>query len=109
MKNTIDWFKGKKWGLMAHFLAAAPLSEKAREITPEEWNERVDAFDVELLAKDISETTASYVCLTIGQNSGHFCAPNPTYDRLTGIAPSRCSKGIWSATCQTRYLKLMWI
>ena len=30
--------------------------------------------------------------LTLGQNSGYYCAPNAAYDRLTGIAPSKCAR-----------------
>jgi hypothetical protein len=29
---------------------------------------------------------------TIGQNSGHYCSPNATYDRIVGITPSKCSR-----------------
>ena len=32
------------------------------------------------------------VRLTLGQNSGHYCSPNATYDRIVGIAPSKCSR-----------------
>jgi hypothetical protein len=28
----------------------------------------------------------------LGQNSGHYCSPNATYDRLVGISPSKCSR-----------------
>ncbi|HTA94729.1 MAG TPA: hypothetical protein VK769_01255, partial [Verrucomicrobiae bacterium] len=33
-----------------------------------------------------------YHILTIGQGSGYFDCPNPTYDRLTGIKPSKLSR-----------------
>ena len=33
-----------------------------------------------------------YLILTIGQNFGYYDCPNPTYDRLTGIQPRKCSR-----------------
>jgi len=89
--NRSDWFKGKKWGLFTHFLAAPASSALGAETSAEEWNKRVNMFDVDLLAKDLIETGADFCCITIGQNSGHYCAPNATYDRLTGITPTKCS------------------
>ena len=35
---------------------------------------------------------ARYYQITIGQNSGYYLSPNATYDRLTGIAPSKLSR-----------------
>jgi alpha-L-fucosidase len=52
----------------------------------------IDGFDVEGLARQLEELRAGYFLLSIGQNSGYFLAPNPTYDRITGITPSKCSR-----------------
>ena len=87
-----EMFQGKRWGLFNHFLCV-PAGDSTGELcSPEEWNARVDAFDVELLAAQLREVGADYFCITIGQNSGHYCSPNPVYDQLVGISPSKCSR-----------------
>lgn len=77
-----------KWGVFIHFLD----DHRAGKTTPESWNKRVDAFDVQGLAQQLHEVGASYLVITIGQGSGYFCAPNAEYDRLTGCVPSKCSR-----------------
>ena len=62
------------------------------EMSSEEWNRLVDSFDVDGLAQQLAEVGAGYLLLTIGQGSGHYCAPNSRYDELTGIRPSKCSQ-----------------
>ena len=87
-----DWFRTSQWGVMTHYLGAAPSSDGGAELTAEMWNEQVDAFDVEGLTNQLASTGAKYVLFTLGQNSGHYCAPNATYDKLVGISPSKCSR-----------------
>jgi len=87
-----DWFHDAKWGVMTHYLGAPPSSKGGADLTAEKWNQQVDAFDVNRLADQISSTGAKYLLFTIGQNSGHFCSPNATYDRIVGIKPSKCSR-----------------
>ena len=93
MISNTDWFRDARWGLMFHYLLAAPDSGVDTSTVPaDEWNERVDSFDVSRFAEQIRDVGAGYVMFTIGQNTGHFCSPNATYDRLTGIRPSKCSR-----------------
>ncbi|NOX55973.1 MAG: DUF1080 domain-containing protein, partial [Planctomycetes bacterium] len=87
-----DWLSRAGWGVMTHYLAAPPSSAGGKEVTAEMWNRQVDAFDVELFANQVAATGARYVLFTIGQNSGHYCAPNATYDKFVGIRPSKCSR-----------------
>ena len=87
-----DWFHQARWGVMTHYLGAPPSSKGGADLTAEAWNQQVDAFDVEGLANQLSQAGAKYLLFTIGQNSGHYCAPNPTYDRFVGISPSKCSR-----------------
>ncbi len=89
-ENT-DWFRDARWGVMTHYLGAPPSSSGGEELTAQMWNRQIDAFDVEGLADQIASTGAGYLLFTIGQNSGHFCAPNATYDKFVGISPSKCS------------------
>jgi len=84
-----DWLARAGWGVMTHYLAAPPSSAGGKEVTAEMWNRQVDAFDVEFFANQVAATGARYVLFTIGQNSGHYCAPNATYDKLVGIRPSK--------------------
>lgn len=79
------WMQDAKFGVMTHYLVGSKLSA-------EEWNRRVDAFDVEKLADEVASTGAKYMIFTVGQNSGHYCSPNATYDKIVGISPSKCSR-----------------
>ena len=90
--NKTDWFKDRKWGVFIHYLAGKASSKVGAEISAEEWNRRVDSFDTESLASQLKKIGAGYLFITIGQNSGNYCTPNATYDSITGIFPSKCSK-----------------
>lgn len=85
MNTRTDWFCEAGWGVMVHYLTSADRDA-------ESWNARVDAFDVDGLAAQLEPTGAKYFLLTVGQNSGHYCAPNDTYDQIVDIRPSKCSK-----------------
>lgn len=75
-----DWMSGRR-GVFVHYL----VGEKTVGMT--------DAFDVPGLVKRLVDMKADWFCLTLGQNSGYFCAPNATYERRCAYAPgSRCSK-----------------
>ncbi len=83
--DCTDWFKQAGWGVFTHYLTDANMSA-------EEWNRRVDAFDVPGLALQLEGIGCRYYVITLGQNSGHLCSPNAAYDRYAGIQPSKCSK-----------------
>ena len=87
-----DWFHKAGWGVMTHYLGAPPSSDGGAELSAAAWNEQVDAFDVAGLVRQLASTGTKYLLFTVGQNSGHYCAPNATYDRLVGIQPSKCSR-----------------
>jgi len=84
-QRRTDWFKDAQWGVFTRYLTDAGMSA-------EEWNKRVDAFDVPGLVKQLEATGCRYYMITLGQNSGHFCSPNAAYDKYAGIQPSKCSK-----------------
>lgn len=84
-RSDTDWFRDARWGVFTHYLGQPTMSAV-------EWNRQVDAFDVRGLADQLESVGAGYYFMTIGQNSGHYCAPNTTYDKLTGIRPSKCSE-----------------
>ena len=85
MQASTEWFKDAKWGVLTHYLSG-------KENTAEDWNKRVDSFDTAGLARQLKSVGAAYYFITIGQNSGHYCSPNATYDSFVGIQPSKCSR-----------------
>jgi len=85
MRANTDWFVAARWGAFSHYLTGA-------ETSADDWNRQVDAFDVRGLAEQLASSGARYYFITIGQNSGHYCAPNATYDDLVGLRPSKCAQ-----------------
>jgi hypothetical protein len=92
VRANTDWFRDARWGVFVHYLADAASNTHVPDITPDDWNRRIDEFDVDGLAGQLEEARAGYLFLTIGQNSGYYLAPNGTYDALVGHRPSRCSR-----------------
>lgn len=86
------WMPQAKWGVMTHYLADWQAKVHHLRMSPSEWNKLIDGFDVDALAKQLHSVGATYYQISIGQNSGYYLAPNPTYDKLTGIRPSKCSR-----------------
>lgn len=84
MRDT-EWFASLGWGVFCHYLTAP-------QTTADEWNRQVDAFDVTGLARQLASVNARYFFITVGQGSGHYCAPNEAYDHITGMRPSKCSR-----------------
>ncbi len=80
-----NWLRDAKWGVFMHYLTD-------KETTSAEWNAMIDGFQTEALAEQLSSVGASYFVITIGQASGHFCAPNAVYDGIAGVFPSKCSR-----------------
>jgi hypothetical protein len=82
--HRTDWFRAAKWGVFTHYLTG-------KDTSVEDWNRLVNSFDVEWLARQLEAIGAKYYFITLGQNSGHYCSPNATYDSYVGIQPSKCS------------------
>ena len=85
MSDNAKWLRERKWGAFCHYLSPA-------EFTIEQWNDRVDSFDTDKLARQLASARVPYFFLTLGQNSGHFCSPNETYTNLVGREFSKCSR-----------------
>jgi len=90
--NRADWMREARFGVMMHFLHDWIMKDQPAAMTPENWNQLIDGFDVETLAQQLEGVGAKYFLISIGQNSGYYLAPNATYDRLTGIKPSKLSR-----------------
>ncbi|HZY60928.1 MAG TPA: alpha-L-fucosidase [Edaphobacter sp.] len=80
------------WGVMTHYLADWQAKVNNLTMTPDQWNKMIDGFDVEGMARRLESVGAGHYQISIGQNSGYYLAPNPAYDRITGIRPSKCSR-----------------
>ena len=82
-----DWFYRGKYGVMMHFLGDYRSSD-------DEWNERVNAFDCDGLAKQLHDCGANHLLFTISQTSGRFCMPIASYDKIlreAGFNKKLCS------------------
>ena len=83
-----DWMYESGYGVSHHFLSNYFNLEHVYS-SPEEkwdrstmtWDEFVGQFDAEAYAKEIHDIGAKFVILTLGQNSGSYCAPNMVYDQ----------------------------
>lgn len=96
MSHKTDWFLNKKWGIFIHLLNGVQNSpgraaNMGAGVT--DWSEYIDSLDADLIAEQIAEVNAGYLCLTIMQRSKHMIAPNETYNRITGYKPGEaCAK-----------------
>ena len=86
------WMREARWGAMVHYLYDWLSRDHGIPMDTGRWNELVDAFDVTGLAEQLRSVGAGYLVFTIGQNSGYYVSPNPTYDRLVGTRPSRLAR-----------------
>ncbi|MBR3943210.1 MAG: alpha-L-fucosidase [Clostridia bacterium] len=83
-----DWLLSRKWGLFVHYIGLCGNGTHRTDfVTYESFNERVNAFDVENFAKTVHEINAGYVFFTIMQGDKYLCAPNETYNKITGFKP----------------------
>lgn len=79
------------WGVMTHYLADWQARDNKLTMTVDLWNKLIDSFNVEAMARNLESVGAGHYQLSIGQNSGYYLSPNPAYDRITDIKPSKCS------------------
>lgn len=92
MNDRTGWFADCGWGVFCHWLGVPPGPDGKEGLTADAWNRQVDAFDVEGLARQLDALGAPYFFITLGQNSGHYIAPNNAYDHHVAIQPSKCSR-----------------
>lgn len=92
-QNRASWMQEVKWGVMIHYQPDWITSEHQLDaITIEKWNDLIDHFDCDALAKQLADAGAGYLIITVRHVPPFFLSPNATYDRLTSQVPSRCSK-----------------
>lgn len=91
MNDRTQWLADIGWGIFIHYLVNEKSQDKAAT-TSRKWNSMINSFNVEGLADQLESVNAGYLFITVGQTSGHYCAPNPVYDSIVGINPSKCSE-----------------
>jgi len=91
-QNRAAWMQEAQWGVMTHYLADWQARSHDLTMSVEEWNKLVDGFDAEGIASQLQSVGARYYQISLGQNSGYYLSPNATYDKITGIQPSKCSR-----------------
>ena len=94
MPNRAEWMKNKKWGVMTHYLYnLCECGVKSRFMPEVTWNECVNSFNVKEFAKNLADVGAGYLIFTIMQGYATMCAPNETFNKLTGYKPGEaCSE-----------------
>lgn len=92
-RSRAAWMQDPRycWGVMTHYLADWQARSHKLQMNVDLWNKLIDGFDVEAMAGRLESVGAGHYQLSIGQNSGYYLSPNATYDRITGIKPSKCS------------------
>lgn len=74
-----DWMPKAKFGVFAHYL-------KGKNNFAD-----MDRYDTAKVVEQLREMNARYFVITLGQNTGYFCAPNAVYEQLCGYpAGSHC-------------------
>ena len=87
MSKAQDWFRDQKWGLFTHYLYGTvnlPSSSRNMGRGETSWDECVSELDTEKLAEAVASTGARYLFFTLMQGEKYMCAPNETFDRITG-------------------------
>jgi hypothetical protein len=81
-----DWFHEAQYGLSHHLLKE--FIEKSFTPTQDQWDANkqtwsqfIDQFNVREYAKQVNETGAKFVLLTLNQNSGYYITPIAAYDK----------------------------
>ncbi len=85
-----DFLSQAGWGVLTHYLSEIATGKDP--CTQQEWNDVVGAFDVKGLADQLEAVGAGYYFITLGQLSGFYLGPNPTYDEIVGHQESHCSR-----------------
>ena len=90
----IDKFYEYRWGVFNHFLYVIQnnpdLPNSYGKSTS--WDELVNEFDAEKLAKQLNEIGAKYYVITVMQGTKYMIAPNNAFDKIAGTKPGEaCS------------------
>ena len=94
MSELTDRLYSRKWGVFTHYLyheQNTPGSATCIVKTATSWNECVNGLDVDLIARQLKEAGAGYLFFTVMQGTKYLCAPNDTYNKITGFKPGEAA------------------
>lgn len=75
----------RKWGLMFHYLHGLKEYSAGNLYEPEiSWEECVNSFDVKKFVEDVRKVNPGWVMFTVMQGKQFMCAPNETFNKITG-------------------------
>jgi len=97
------WMRKAKFGLFMHYqyrillgysIATKPSFPKSSEMTARQWNQFVDAFDVNAFARQMAEAKVGWVIFCIDDHYFAWpCSPNKAFDEYCGYEPGqKCSR-----------------
>lgn len=89
MNQAQDRIYARRFGVFNHFLysCCCRLDRPTQAENSKIWNDLVDGFDVERVAKDLHDVGAGYYCITLMQGRKYLLAPNAAYDAIVGAEP----------------------
>ena len=98
-----SWMLKAKYGLFVHYqyrillgfsVRTKPQFPEPAQMTAAGWNRFVDGFDVQGFARQMAEAKVGWVLFCIDDHYFAWpCAPNKTFDELTGYQPGeKCSR-----------------
>lgn len=88
--NT-KWLREAKWGLFSHYMVHMPSGPIPDEMNGEKWNVKVNSFQIEKFADQLTELKVPYFFITIGQGGNYYCSPNATFEKLFGPSDGKLS------------------
>ncbi len=85
-QGKTDWFTKARYGIMVHYLnglqnGSLPWNQGKNT----SWDSCVNSFNVQKFAADVKATGAGYVIFSLQQSDEFFCAPNLTFEKMTGL------------------------
>ncbi len=88
-QKRTEWFREAKYGIFTHYLSqnVTNAEDIHSDKVARDWNDCVDAFDVERFADNMKRMGAGYVVFTINQGTRYVIAPNDAFDRIFGTHP----------------------
>eukprot|EP01043_Picozoa_sp_COSAG02_P042236 COSAG02_NODE_3574_length_6538_cov_261.862137_2_plen_985_part_00 len=89
-RQRTQWFYNATWGLWSHYLGRSAGQGCIQTCIngSNDWQHKVDSFNVTKTAEQLASVGAKYFFITIGQNSGYYISPNQAYEKVVGRAPN---------------------
>ena len=94
MPELTDRLYSKKWGVFTHYLEHeqnVPGNFSCTVEAATSWNGCVNELDVGLIARQLKDAGAGYLFFTVMQITKYLCAPNDTYNKITGYKPGEAA------------------